>query len=877
MSLDDGNLVTAPHLVTAPRRVLPLPQPVSRCRLTIPMVVSGFLGYAKTPRWESAYEPPEKTTSPKTDAFLNAADQEDQRTLRHPVIMMTGTGLVCSTGFQNFLEAPRMRAAISTPRNFAYADWAYRSRRRWKNIPPSESSLDERNYEEFYKQKISHTPVKTLEKLSTGEDQDLYMLTSATRVDKALYERRGVILKMLIVVLGDYQRALDDPNRVEVYVPTNSVVYHPQYGTPPASNEWNPNSLIRYNLAILPMSMFPDILPMNAAIAPLDVESGISTVEDQAGVIPDWTFVDYGTYSDIYLEQSEFIGLAACPRILNNSFAGLDPLDAGYCFKKDNVKDCSDTGDAGSPVIMETRQNGTMIRALVGIHQGIQCSNDSTSATEYSSSMSYSAHASFICGYSPQCIIRDPTCNDGTLKCFLQNVLSGMRIKPDASAQLERGKQKGDRANDRKPDSVSRTRNVIVCFGAASCYAGIATFFVFKAGFHVKIKSTKRSTARYNNDDDVRRTWRTAPSTTKRNIQEPVKTDKKMGSFTLVAVTSILLLVLGGHLEACSNVAGTLVCEDVCDVKKPGRFGHAVDFQGTRLDLDCVRYKGLKVVKLFTKTYCKGKTQGMEKVVQPWELCFFKHEKKPVQVQELEENLSLTKEEDKEMIQPTKQTQWEPTRTMAPEVMITTTAVTTKEPLTSKTPTLTQATTTSGPVMTTSLEPTTAKVTTVLAASSAVPAPSWSPIPAVVDPLGTWVPMPSSPMPSTEGSQNLSSILDDLGQFDGFNLTARRPDGTLVQAEFSPLSFWLDILTWVGSALGVGSSLIAGIVCCCRNIKCKVRSKQLDAAEVFARLGWPLLRAWMLRRIRSSRARTIPRNPTPMPAVDTISMDSFHT
>ncbi|CAG0921320.1 unnamed protein product, partial [Notodromas monacha] len=42
-----------------------------------------------------------------------------------------------------------------------------------KNIPPSESSLDERNYEEFYKQKISHTPVKTLEKLSTGEDQDL--------------------------------------------------------------------------------------------------------------------------------------------------------------------------------------------------------------------------------------------------------------------------------------------------------------------------------------------------------------------------------------------------------------------------------------------------------------------------------------------------------------------------------------------------------------------------------------------------------------------------------------------------------------------------------------------------------------------------------
>ncbi|CAG0912771.1 unnamed protein product [Notodromas monacha] len=34
MSLTDGNLVTAPHLVTAPRRDLPLPRPVSRCQST---------------------------------------------------------------------------------------------------------------------------------------------------------------------------------------------------------------------------------------------------------------------------------------------------------------------------------------------------------------------------------------------------------------------------------------------------------------------------------------------------------------------------------------------------------------------------------------------------------------------------------------------------------------------------------------------------------------------------------------------------------------------------------------------------------------------------------------------------------------------------
>ncbi|CAG0925917.1 unnamed protein product [Notodromas monacha] len=99
-----------------------------------------------------------------------------------------------------------------------------------------------------------------------------------------------------------------------------------------------------------------------------------------------------------------------------------------------------------------------------------------------------------------------------------------------------------------------------------------------------------------------------------------------------LAVTSTLLWVLlvvlqDGGASSCAEVGGRLACEDICEVRRPALHKFQVDFVGDSLDLDCIRYKGLKEVRLFNRTFCSGKVLGMEEIVRPWSHCFFKHTK----------------------------------------------------------------------------------------------------------------------------------------------------------------------------------------------------------------------------------------------------------
>ncbi|CAG0925409.1 unnamed protein product, partial [Notodromas monacha] len=106
-----------------------------------------------------------------------------------------------------------------------------------------------------------------------------------------------------------------------------------------------------------------------------------------------------------------------------------------------------------------------------------------------------------------------------------------------------------------------------------------------------------------------------------------------------LAVTSTLLRVLlvtlqDGGASSCAEVGGRLACEDICEVRRPALHKFQVDFVGDSLDLDCIRYKGLKEVRLFNRTFCSGKVLGMEEIVRPWSHCFFKHTKKQKTIKE---------------------------------------------------------------------------------------------------------------------------------------------------------------------------------------------------------------------------------------------------
>ncbi|CAG0924142.1 unnamed protein product [Notodromas monacha] len=106
-----------------------------------------------------------------------------------------------------------------------------------------------------------------------------------------------------------------------------------------------------------------------------------------------------------------------------------------------------------------------------------------------------------------------------------------------------------------------------------------------------------------------------------------------------LAVTSTILWVLlvtlqDGEASSCAEVGGRLACEDICEVRRPALHKFQVDFVGDSLDLDCIRYKGLKEVRLFNRTFSLGKVLGMEEIVRPWSHCFFKYTKKQKTVKE---------------------------------------------------------------------------------------------------------------------------------------------------------------------------------------------------------------------------------------------------
>ncbi|CAG0924265.1 unnamed protein product, partial [Notodromas monacha] len=87
----------------------------------------------------------------------------------------------------------------------------------------------------------------------------------------------------------------------------------------------------------------------------------------------------------------------------------------------------------------------------------------------------------------------------------------------------------------------------------------------------------------------------------------------------------LLVTLQDGGASSCAEVGGRLACEDICEVRRPALHKFQVDLVGDSLDLDCIRYKGLKEVRLFNRTFCLGKVLGMEEIVRPWSLFLQTH------------------------------------------------------------------------------------------------------------------------------------------------------------------------------------------------------------------------------------------------------------
>ncbi|CAG0920218.1 unnamed protein product [Notodromas monacha] len=77
---------------------------------------------------------------------------------------------------------------------------------------------------------------------------------------------------------------------------------------------------------------------------------------------------------------------------------------------------------------------------------------------------------------------------------------------------------------------------------------------------------------------------------------------------------AFLVTLQDGETSSCAEVGGRMACEDICEVRRPALHKFQVDFVGDSLDLDCIRYKGLKEVRLFNRTFCSGKALGMEEI-----------------------------------------------------------------------------------------------------------------------------------------------------------------------------------------------------------------------------------------------------------------------
>ncbi|CAG0923178.1 unnamed protein product [Notodromas monacha] len=317
----------------------------------------------------------------------------------------------------------------------------------------------------------------------------------------------------------------------------------------------------------------------------------------------------------------------------------------------------------------------------------------------------------------------------------------------------------------------------------------------------------------------------------------------------IFGVTSMILL---GFLAAsdgslCSNVGGKLACDDICDVKRPGNYNFSVDFIGTRLDLDCVRYKGLKTVRLFQRTFCRGKTGGMDSIVQPWNMCFFNYENEHINkaIQTLpQEETALQEDEVVAKISVSG-----PTSVTTPKGSVLTvmsTTVPTLEAETMKTATemtamALPATTMNPPIAAVSMASLATTPSSNKKVSSVIPEAPVSTSASIsvdtsghhqfVDPLGVRVPVePDEVPPSTALSETIkgdfAGIMSNLDNISRLDISASFRDGTIVHARVP--AWAIKVLKWVGSLFDPQQRVICGGDHC---LTCVATAGCLDAEE----------------------------------------------
>ncbi|CAG0923975.1 unnamed protein product [Notodromas monacha] len=86
----------------------------------------------------------------------------------------------------------------------------------------------------------------------------------------------------------------------------------------------------------------------------------------------------------------------------------------------------------------------------------------------------------------------------------------------------------------------------------------------------------------------------------------------------------ILVAVMAAANGRCVEDSGTFSCGNICDedVADSETFGWEVDFVGRTLDLDCVRFYGLKKVRLQAAVRCVGRWDvDLQRILDPSDFC----------------------------------------------------------------------------------------------------------------------------------------------------------------------------------------------------------------------------------------------------------------
>ncbi|CAG0922503.1 unnamed protein product [Notodromas monacha] len=316
-----------------------------------------------------------------------------------------------------------------------------------------------------------------------------------------------------------------------------------------------------------------------------------------------------------------------------------------------------------------------------------------------------------------------------------------------------------------------------------------------------------------------------------------------------VYVGMVIQVVMLHAAGGCEEVGGRLVCIDACDVKKPGHYDFTIDFQGSKLDLSCVAYKGLKRVKLFKRTFCRGRSTGMEDVIDPWDFCFFKQGKQnnriPIFSEKPKTDKTAMEVIKEEALQQNSLDSQPPSLVPEMKMEISTstenplqgisvysgtqspTAATPEQSLSSPlAPWILSRTSASPRVTGTVLSADVPNVTFTPFVTSPPPIGSTKTLlgdenPQIVDAMGGWIPLgpTMAPIPKTTEIDNFSKVMNDLGNISRVNISAEFADGTIVHAVVP--SWLLQAFIWLVGVLGITSPLAFGTFCCCQRFKVK--------------------------------------------------------